>query len=185
MQLEIGMTAQTRPTDIRTARWPRSLDQLAALSVAELTALYRETRPAGSMRGLSGDPECRMLAVRGLDSGVAAPVLRRIAAARRFPWMGKRFSATSDREGHGINRVRLAGQHTWFPFETRYEPSAIDDQPCVFLDYRLPENPAAIRLIRDELRELETGLMFGPAMVDNGKSPATLVLYFACDFRER
>jgi hypothetical protein len=177
------MTAQTRPTDIRKARWPKNLDQLAALSVDELTALYREVIPAESMRVLSGDPVCRMLAVRGLDSGVAASALRRFAAARRFPWIGKRFSATGDREGHGINRVRLAGEHTWFPFETRYEPSAIDDRPCVFLDYRLPENPAPIRLIRDELRELEPGLMFGPAMLDNGKSPATLVLYFACDFR--
>lgn len=177
------MTAQSRPTDIRAARWPRTLDQLAELSVDRLTELYREAIPAPSMRGLSGDPVCRMLAVRGLDSGVPSSLLRRFAASRRFPWIGKRFSATSDSEGHGINRVRLAGTHTWFPFETRYEPSAIDDKPCVFLDYRQPENPAAIRLIRDELRELETGLMFGPAMLDNGKSPARLVLYFACDFR--
>lgn len=177
------MSSSVRPTPIASASWPRSLDELAALDVDQLTELYRQARAPESMRPLSGDPVCRMLAVRALDGGLRAKAIRRLARASRFPWIGKRFEARSDHDGRGINRIRLAGQHTWFPFDTRFEPSAIDGAPCVFLDYRLPENPAPIRLIRDELRELEAGLMFGPAMADNGNGPARLVLYFACDFR--
>lgn len=176
-------TTTARPTPIASAGWPRGLDELAAMGVGALTELYREARAPESMRGLDGDPVCRMLAVRGIDRGAGAGVIRRLARASRFPWIGKRFEATSDREGRGINRVRLAGEHTWFPFDTRFEPSAIDGEPCVFLDYRLPANPAPIRMIRDELRELETGLMFGPAMLQTESGPARLALYFACDFR--
>lgn len=171
------------PTPIQRAAWPRSLDELAALDVSALTDLYKRARAPESMRTLAGKPVCRMLAVRGLDRGPAARALRRLAGASRFPWIGKRFEATGDREGRGINRIRLAGEHTWFPFDTRFDASAIDGEPCVFLDYRLPQNPAPIRLIRDELRELDRGLMFGPAMLDNGSAPARLALYFACDFR--
>ena len=101
----MSSTEASLPTDIRSANWPRSLDQLAALDVKELTALYREAKPAASMRALSGDPVCRMLAVRGLDAKTGARVIRSLAAARRFPWIGKRFEATSDGEGRGINRV--------------------------------------------------------------------------------
>lgn len=173
----------TAPTPIASATWPRNLDELAALDVARLTELYQQARAPESMRTVAGDPVCRMLAVRGLDRRAAGRAVRRLAGSSRFPWIGKRFEATGDHEGGGINWVRLGGEHTWFPFETRFEPSAIDGAPCVFLDYRLPANPAPIRLIRDELRELDPGLLFGPALLDNGRAPARLVLYFACDFR--
>lgn len=162
------------------ARAPRSLDDLAALDVAALEALYRGGTVPSTLRALDGSPTCRMLAVRGLDRGGAFAALRRFAAAPVFPWAGKSFEARSDGDGTGINRVRLAGTRRWFPFHTRIEASAIDGAPCILLDYDLDANPRAIRMIRDELREVAPGLFLGPAMLDRGQGAPRLVLFFAC-----
>jgi hypothetical protein len=158
-----------------------TLDILSKLSVAELTAIYKNGRMPESMSALDGEPTCRMLTIRGIEGGAVFRGIRRFAASGSFPWAGKAFAASSDAEGTGINRIRLAGGRKWFPFDTRIEPSAIDGKPCIFLDYDKPENPGFIRMIRDELREVSPGVFLGPAMVDNKKSPAKLVLYFSCD----
>lgn len=157
-----------------------TLDELAALDVAALTALYRAGRVPATLAALDGSPRCRMLSVRGLDHGAPAGALRRFAASAAFPWAGKSFSSERTDAGRGINRVRLGGERRWFPFATSFEPSAIDGKPCIFLDYRQPENPRAIQMIRDELREVAPGLFLGPAMLDTGKAPPRLVLWFAC-----
>ena len=159
---------------------PRTLDELAALDVAALTALYKIGRMPASLAALDGNPRCRMLSVRGLDAGAPAGLLRRFAASNAFPWAGKSFATEAPDRGRGINRVRLAGERRWFPFTTSIEPSAIDGAPCIFLDYRQPENPRAIQMIRDELREVAPGLFVGPAMLDTGNAPPRLVLWFAC-----
>lgn len=182
-------TDTPRPTTVRPPTTaapdaaPRTLDDLAALDVAALEAVYRGGTVPATLRALDGSPTCRMLAVRGLD-GAARGALARFARASYFPWAGKSFEAKDDATGTGINRVRLAGTRRWFPFETRVEPSAIDGRPCILLDYDLAVNPAPIRAIRDELREVAPGLFLGPAMLDTkrGGEPR-LVLFFACDAR--
>jgi hypothetical protein len=176
----ITTTTTTRPEADVFPPGPRTLDELAALDVAALTAIYRGGRmPTAGIAALDGNPRCRMLSVRGLDAGPTAGALRRFAASSAFPWAGKSFASTSAAEGRGINRVRLGGERRWFPFATLVEPSAIDGQPCIFLDYRQPENPRAIQMIRDELREVAPGLYLGPAMLATGKSAPKLVLWFA------
>lgn len=162
---------------------PTTLDELAALDVAALGAVYRAGAVPASLHALDGNPTCRMLAVRGLDGAVAGRGVRALAAARWFPWAGKSFAAEHDGAGRGINRVRLGDGRRWFPFTTRVEPSAIDGRPCIFLDYDLALNPRPIRMIRDELREVAPGLFLGPAMVDDHRRPPRLVLWFACDAR--
>lgn len=179
-----GARAAHIPGTASPAAAPRpafTLDILSKLSVAELTAIYKNGSVPESMSALDGEPTCRMLTIRGIEGGAVFRGIRRLAASGGFPWEGKAFEASSDGEGTGINRVRLAGKRRWFPFDTSIEPSAIDGKPCIFLDYDKPENPGFIRMIRDELREVSPGLFLGPAMVDNKKSPARLVLYFACD----
>jgi len=174
-------TAEAKPTAAKEPADPRTLDDLAALGVDALTALYQRGR-ATTVTALNGTPRCRMLSVRGLDRGPIATALRRFAAADVFPWAGKTFSAESDGEGGGINRVRLGGERRWFPFKTRVDASALDGNPCVVLDYGDPANPRLIRAIRDELREVAPGLFLGPAMLETGRGAPTLLLYFACDF---
>jgi hypothetical protein len=172
-------TQPARPFTTTVAA-PRSLDELAALDVAALAAVYRGGTVPSSIHALDGNPTCRMLGVRGLDRGVPGRAIRGLAAARWFPWAGKSFAAQSDAAGNGINRVRLAGGKRWFPFTTRVDPSAIDGAPCILLDYDHAANPKPIRMIRDELREVNLGLFLGPAMLDTGKAPPRLVLFFAC-----
>lgn len=158
----------------------RTLDELAALDVAQLEALYRAGQVT-SLHALDGSPVCRMLAIRGLDHGVPFRAIAGLAAARFFPWAGKSFEASGDGAGTGINRIRLGGGLRWFPFQTRVEPSAIDGKPCILLDYDHAPNPKPIRMIRDELREVAPGLFLGPAMLDTGKGAPRLILFFACD----
>jgi hypothetical protein len=172
-------TAKTPGTTAAAA--PRTLDDLAAMDVAALEALYRAGTVPESLRALDGSPVCRMLSIRGLDRGAAFAAIRGFARSGAFPWAGKSFAASADDEGTGINRVRLAGTRRWFPFKTRFEPSAIDGATCILLDYDLAENPKPIRMIRDELREVAPGLFLGPAMLDTKKSDPRLVLFFACD----
>jgi hypothetical protein len=169
------------PGGARTAAAPRTLDELAALDVAALEEVYRRGTVPASLRALDGSPVCRMLAVRGLDRGPVSSALRTFARASFFPWAGKSFQASSDDAGTGVNRVRLAGTRRWFPFHTRIEPSSIDGEPCVLLDYDDPVNPRPIRMIRDELREVSPGLFLGPALLDTGKGDPRVIVYFACD----
>lgn len=160
-----------------------TVDQLAAMPLDQLEAVYRAGRLPASLHDLDGAPAGRMLTLAGpLGRGAIADGLRRFARSPVFPWAGKSFHATADDAGSGINRVRLGVTRAWFPFETRIEPSAIDGEPCVVLDYDKSVNPWFIRAIHDELREVSPGVFLGPAMakVRGGKK---LVLFFAIDKR--
>jgi len=158
------------------------LDDLAQLGADELDALYRGAKASTSMRAADGALTGRMLAVRGIPSGIASP-LRRWAASPSFVWEGKTFQAGSDTRGTGINRVNVAGvfgRQNLFPFETSFGPSAIDGKPTLILDYDLAVNPGYIRKIHDEIREVSPGVFLGPAMWKSGAKKA-LVLWFALD----
>lgn len=153
---------------------PRTLDELARLDADSLDDLYRGGRLFELSR-LDGEPAGRMLALVG---PLGRPLLRRglarLAGASLFPWRGKSFHSAGGQRGEGINRVVLLGDK--YRFLTRVEPSAIDADPCVFLDYDLPDNPFFIRAIRDELREVGPGLFLGPAML--GQASPQLILWF-------
>ena len=158
-----------------------TLDVLAERDVTELDFLYRRGTMPKSYQALDGKPKGRMLAVRLFDKGPLLSGIKRFAENDRFPWDGKSFDSITEKEGKGINRVHVLGQHNLFPFKTRTEPSAIDGKECIMLDYDLPENPWAIRKIRDELREVSPGLFLGPAMWKDNKGGAALILWFAID----
>jgi hypothetical protein len=165
-----------------------TLDSLAACSLDELEALYRNASVSSTMRAADGALRGRMLAVRGVPPMFAGP-LRRWAASRAFVWEGKTFEAASDVRGVGHNRVfvpRALGRQSLFPFETSFGPSAIDGKPTLVLDYDLDVNPSYIRHIHDEIREVTPGLFLGPAMWKAGRGAdgkKVLVLWFALDSR--
>jgi len=158
-----------------------SLDILAEKNVAELDDIYRHGTMPKKYSALDGTPKGRMLAVRLVDKGPLFSGIKRFAENDRFPWDGKSFHSVTDTEGTGINRVHVLGQHNLFPFQTRTESSVIDGKDCIYLDYDLPENPWAIRKVRDELREVSPGLFLGPAMWKDNKGGATFLLWFALD----
>jgi hypothetical protein len=164
-----------------------TLDTLARRSYTALEALYRAAPTPRSMHAVDGAPKGRMLAVRFIDGAPVAALLRAFAASPAFVWDGKTFSARSDGEGAGINRIRIPGalgRQDLFPFETRFAASAVDGAPALVLDYDLPRNPPWIRKVHDEIREVAPGLFLGPAMWKTASGPKT-VLWFALDTRVR
>jgi hypothetical protein len=162
---------------------PHTLHTLAALDVEALARLYDQGTVPPSLTALDGHPRGRMLAVRGLDAGPVAGLLRSFAGAGGFPWGGKSFTAGRGGhggEGAGVNRVHLGGRHQLFPFHTRFGGSELDGRPSIVLDYDRPDNPGFIRHIHDEVREVSPGLFLGPAMWKTAVGPK-LVLWFALD----
>ncbi|HEY1959405.1 MAG TPA: hypothetical protein VGH28_27530 [Polyangiaceae bacterium] len=153
----------------------RTLDDLARLSSRELGAIY-EGGTVPELSALDGDLVGRMLAVRKIEKALAS-----FSGSARFPWAGKSFRAESARRGTGINRVKLGGRHRLFPFETFVGASVLDGRPALVLDYDLSDNPAAIRAIHDEVREVAPKIFLGPACVKRAGKTPVLVLWFALD----
>lgn len=159
-----------------------SINDLAAMTVAEAEQAYRHGSAPQSLKVLDGAPRGRLLVFAGIEHGFLSRQLRAFAKSRAFPWAGKSFESHSDETGQGGNRLRLLPGRELFKFVTRIEPSAIDGQPCIVLDYDIPSNPRLIRGIRDELRQVGPDLFFGPALWRTKKDPR-LILYFAVETR--
>lgn len=173
--------AGRRTTDTATSAGTLDLDALAHMDVDALGRLYAKGTTPPEVSGLEGHPRGRMLSIKALDRGRVFRALRGFARAAVFPWGGKSFSGRGA-SGTGSNRVHLFGRHQLFPFHTRIQPSVLDGAPCIALDYDLPDNPALIRAIHDEVREVAPGLYLGPAMAKTASGPS-FVLWFALDTR--
>ncbi len=158
---------------------PQTLEDLAALTHAELLKLYARATVPSDIRALNGTLRGRMLALRGTAGGPMHFLVKLLSAWPGFPWHGKTFNATSAKEGTGINRVDIPGlgKQDLFPFTTQFDPSALDEKPCIFINYDRDENPVYIRAIRDEVRQISPGLFFGPVLVTYGKH-MTQILWF-------
>lgn len=161
---------------------PRDLEQLAALSDAELRTLYAQGIVPSHMRALDGRLRGRMLAVHHTGLGPIHNAIAAIARQQGFPWAGKTLTATSATSGTGINRIQLAGlgRQQLFPFTTSVDHSALDGLPCVYINYRNDDNPSLIRAIRDEVREISPGLFFGPVLFRTSHS-TRLLLWFGLE----
>ncbi|HEY2369467.1 MAG TPA: hypothetical protein VGH87_23880 [Polyangiaceae bacterium] len=192
------MTAQTHASfgngKARVARPARTLDDLAKLAARELREIYEGGTVPESLDVLDGDLVGRMLAVRKLDHGGPLRGIAALSRATAFPWEGKSFRHDNETTGTGINRVKLpGGTRKMFPFATRVGPSIVDDRETIILDYDQPENPKAIRLIHDEIREVGGSakrdaaegnapkLFLGPAALVRRFGRPTIVLWFALD----
>jgi hypothetical protein len=175
-------------TEIRSTETEKlSLDDLSRMRSEELERLYKKGRLPASLSALNGPLTGRMLAVKKLESERVAGPLRRFAGSKKFVWGGKTFSSRTDREGDGINRINapgVLGRQNLFPFTTRFATSEIDGKNAIVLDYDHPENPAYIRKIHDEVREVSPGVYLGPAMWKAKQGPVT-VLWFALDTGKR
>ncbi len=178
-------TESSQPERREASRAHLDLHALAARSFDALAAMYAGATSARSMREIEGTPKGRMLAVLGVGRTPLGAPVRAFAASRLFVWDGKTFTSTSDREGHGINRLQIPGalgRQNLFPFQTRFGASAVDGAEALILDYDLPENPPWIRRIHDEVRLVAPGLFLGPAMWKGARGNRTL-LWFALDAR--
>lgn len=159
-----------------------SLADLAELSIDELWELYRQAETP-EIEDLDGRLVGRMLAVPGLDNPTVARNLRGLAASDMFPWQGKTFDSHGDGSGEGINRV-LGNRHNWFRFATFIGPSRAGDFDSLHLNYDNPGNPAPIRAIKDELREVAPGLWLGLAYMRLPGGKYYMTLFFGLTNRE-
>ena len=169
------MSATARAREERPAL---DLTALRRMSFKELDALYRAGKRPSGLSDLDGDARGAMLAWRSPASGPLAWMLRSFGASTAFPWAGKTFKSQTSDLGEGINRVKLLGKRRWFPFKTRFEASFLDGQPTFLLDYSGPANPAFIRSIVDEVREVAPRLYMGPAALLVKGKPRP-ILFFA------
>lgn len=158
-----------------------TLDDLSEKSFEELEALYRSGKVPASLAILDNKPKGRMLAVRGIDKTPLSGLISKAAKLPVFPWDGKTLTSADDTSGVGINRIGIGKTMDWFKFDTRIQPSVIDGNDCIVLDYEQPSNPWFIRKIHDELREVSPGMFLGPAMWKKGANEAANVLWFALD----
>lgn len=90
-----------------------------------------------------------------------------------LPWSGKSFRAS---EGTGHNR--LLDRLSVAPFEVDQGVSWYDDRECLVLDYGIEGNPFVLGVIRDEVREVDSGVLLGQMYLEPTSS---LVLYFALE----
>jgi hypothetical protein len=172
-----GVAASTLPSSDR-------VEALARLASTELDALFLRSAIASSdFQAISGNPRGRVLAVPGIDRGAIGALVRRFQGSVLYPWEGKSFTAKSASEGRGINRFRYPLRRGWFPFKTSLSNSRVDRQPCIAIDYDVPENPWIARVIYDELRSVGEGLYLGRGMRRTAAQTPALVLWFLVDTR--
>ena len=142
-----------------------TLDQLLAMSTAELDAVYRQGAsvaiPEGRIRG----------------TAILSPGTRRTRAlsrGARLMWQGKVFEPGQTSAVNRFFGMRLVRAQVY------QGPSWLDGQPSLILDYsqtsRVYENN------RDEIRQVAPGLWLG-LMYDRTTSPPGLVMYFALESR--
>lgn len=158
-----------------------TLDDLSSMSFESLEALYRAGSVPADLAVLDNKPKGRMISVRGVDKTPFSGLVRLLSKLPVFPWDGKTLTADDAKTGQGINRIQFGVSMDWFPFATRVQPSVIDGNDTIALDYEQPGNPWFVRKIHDELREVSPGMFLGPAMWKRGESQPANVLWFALD----
>jgi hypothetical protein len=180
MQADVGLGPRRISTPA-PARRHRTLDALAEMDCASLESLFASA-DAFPMVALLGHPRGRVLAMPGLDRGVAAHALRVLHARSWWPWEGKSFAVRpGETEGCGTNRVLWPRRTGVFPFRTYQVASVVDGEPCFAIDYEVPENPERVRGIYDEVRRVDTDLFLGRGMRRRKNGDRALVLWFALD----
>jgi hypothetical protein len=152
------------------------LDTLLLESPGQLAARFAAAPAPEDLGLLEGDPVCRAL-LRG------GPTVRRWAASPSSPWIGKSFELVGDNRLLGHNRLRWLGGTRTLAFTAAIGRSVRDGRPALILRYDDPEvaSPRWTHAIHDELREIEPGLLAGPAAILlRRKRPLTLC-WFAID----
>lgn len=137
---------------------------------AELSELF-STLPAGDLP--NGHLHGRLFAVRGLGAlpRPLAGVLYRLLSTPINPWRGKSFHGSQGSnhllwlQGPALGHYRIGRQ------------TGMDGQPSLWLDYNLDRNPALLRHIRGEARQLRTGQWLC-RMLWQGNQTQTTLLWF-------
>lgn len=150
-----------------------SLDLLEDCTFEQLNEMYGEGK-APDPEDLDGDFRGGVPAVAS-DSllGTLSRPTSMLSSFNLLPWSGKSFRSS---QGGGHNRIldRLSVA----PFEVRKGLSKYDGDDCLVLDYGVEGNPFVLDFLRDEVREVDSGVLLGQMYFNPTSS---LVLYFALE----
>jgi hypothetical protein len=152
------------------------LDRLSQHPPGRIAALFAAARAPEALDRLEGDPVCR-----GLIPG--GRLARRWAASAGSPWIGKSFELVGENQLLGHNRLRPLGGTRALAFTGTVGPSLRDGRPALILRYDDPRVPSPwwTRAIHDELREIEPGLLAGPAALRLRSDRLMVLCWFAID----
>jgi hypothetical protein len=152
------------------------LDRLAEHTPGRLAELFAAAPAPEALGLLEGDPVCRGL-VRG------GPLVRRWAASPSCSWIGKSFELVGEDRLLGHNRLRLLGGTRALGFTGGLAPSLHDGRPALILRYDDPSVPSPwwTHVAHDELREVEPGLLAGPAALRLRSDRLVTLCWFAID----
>lgn len=152
-------------------------DDLVNKTKEELDEIFLggETPDEGA---LDGETEGRVLAGRG---PLRAEAVREAVNTPLLPWKGKSIERGTGANLFGYGPIERQG----FGFETRIATSLLpDDADVLVFDYDQPENPAAVRRVRDDLKEVDDGLFLGTSNAKFGGG-YSFVTYFALERTDR
>lgn len=114
-----------------------------------------------------------------------------------LPWRGKARNATAGTgtnviparysrllrllvPGHRADRT-TTGDIACFPFRTYLAPGALDpDLEVLKINYELPENPAAVRMILDELVQVVPDVYLGKVLLRSRRKHRLLMFFAIC-----
>lgn len=135
---------------------PLTMKCLLRMGRCELEALYRDAPAAPILDGY-----CAGLAIRRPGGKLARPC----SSAAGLIWKGKQFCAEA---GTLINR--WAGGLEAVEAHVYSAESWVDGKPALIMDYR-GSSPVVWRNVRDELREIASGLYLGVMVHDRAAGP--------------
>lgn len=141
-------------------------DDLRALSFRETLRLFHALPPA-NIESLSGEYVAEII-----PAGVFAPLAAFFTHTFFGPgrWQGKAFRAISTVEGEGYNIFsgkNGEGVRRVRRFKTCIALSRFDGKPSFQLDYG-PFNGGLVKSMRDELRQVNSGLFLGLGVMASG-----------------
>lgn len=133
--------------------------------------------PAPAPEAVRGAWKGRLMALRGLDRlpRPLGALLYGALALPLNPWQGKYLDPAG-----GSNRWLHPRGLDFGRFRVSAATSPVDGLPVLWLDYDLPGNPAPLRHIRGEARQLDAGRLLA-RMNWQGRNGLTRVLYFTLE----
>ncbi len=79
-----------------------------------------------------------------------------------MPWGGKKFYPIDEEEARGCNWYRIGPfEHNGYGFVGRHTPAVYGPADAYIVDYDLPDNPGALRSVRDEVKRVNDDLYLG------------------------
>lgn len=151
-----------------------TLHDLANMSVNELDALYARAKTP------------RISSMAGETDGLPLAGVVDVSQIPFFPWKGKSFKPLNGVEGVGNNRMQKVphGPETEaFNFKFTLGDPLDGDDAVIVLDYNNVGNSPHIRIIRDDIKQVNSGLFLG-RMYQTTLKKFEFLLYFGLQLQQ-